>query len=69
MSVMDMQSFGSGEQMPGLRDDVDELTSMTVAGVDVKKSRRVKLCCVSDSISCLHIYTRCLLLDIYAVSH
>jgi len=57
MGVVDMQSFGSGEQMPGLRADVDELTSMTVAGVDVKKSRRVKLCAVSDTVSRLR--SRC----------
>jgi len=55
MYVVDVQSFGSREQLSGLRPDVDQLTSMTVAGVDAKKSRRVKLCSVSDTTSCLHL--------------
>jgi len=30
-----------------MRHDVHRLTSMTLAGVEAKKTRQVKLCCVS----------------------
>jgi len=50
MYVIDVQSFSSGDQLPGetrVRHDVERLTSMTVAGVEAKKTRQVKLCSVS----------------------
>jgi len=45
----DVQSFGSRDQLAGdtrVKHDVDKLTSVTVAGVEAKKTRQVKLCSV-----------------------
>ena len=47
-----MQSFGSRDQLDGdarVKHDVDRLTSVTVAGVEAKKTRQVKLCSVSGA--------------------
>jgi len=50
--VANVQSFGSRDQLSGeacVRHDLDQLTSMTAAGIEAKKTHQVKLCSVSHT--------------------
>ena len=56
---MTEQSFGSGDQLPGntsLQRDLEMVTNMTVAGVEAKKTRQVKLCSVRHALSSIFRY-------------